>query len=184
MSIKIGASFQKFHSTRKLKRTRKSCDERREATILLSIYELAAVRRLTTCNCVLLIATTVITGCLREIHYTSAPGASGRIFDSVDHRPVSDATVSLIPEEIGPYSDKNVPLKVRTSPGGDFRIPRQRDWLVYDARSPAAHVGLCAPALLRVEHQGYESFETNIAAWPADPPEFKVGDIYLKRIPK
>jgi hypothetical protein len=129
-----------------------------------------------------------MTGCLSEIHYTSAPGASGRVLDSVDHSPVPDAIVTLIPEEIGPYSDKNVPDRVRTSRRGVFQIPQQRDWLVYDVRSPAAHFGLCAPALLRVQHGGYELFETNIAIgdFKANTiiDDFKAGDIYLKKVPK
>jgi len=131
---------------------------------------------------------TVMTGCLSEIHYTSAPGASGRVLDSVDHSPVPDAIVTLIPEEVGPYSDKNVPMKVRTSRRGVFQIPQQRDWLVYDERSPARQAGRCVPALLRVQHRGYELFETNIAIgdFKANTiiDDFKAGDIYLKRVPK
>ena len=131
-------------------------------------------------------AAALMTGCLREIHYTSAPGAAGRVLDSVDHRPVQDAIVTLIPEEIAPYSDKNTPNKVRTSRWGVFRIPQQRDWVVYDVRSPAAHLGLCAPALLRVQHAGYEPFETNIDIGAFKPNtilgDFKAGDIYLKSL--
>jgi len=144
--------------------------------------------RIATYNSALLIAATVMSGCLSEIHYTSAPGASGRVLDSVDHSPVPDAFVTLIPEEIGPYSDKNVPTKARTSRRGIFQIPQQKDWLVYDKRSPAAHFGFCAPALLRVQHRGYELFETNIAIgdFRANTiiDDFKAGDIYLKRVPK
>jgi hypothetical protein len=129
-----------------------------------------------------------MTGCLSEIHYTSAPGASGRVLDSVDHSPVPDAIVTLIPAELGPYSDKNVPMKARTSGRGVFQIPQQRDWLVFDNRSPAAHFGLCAPALLRVQHAGCELFKTNIAIGDFQAntiiDDFKAGDIYLKRVPK
>ena len=144
--------------------------------------------RMATYNSALLMAAAVMTGCLHEIHYTSAPGASGRVLDSVDHSPVPDGIVTLIPEEFGPYSDKNAPVKVRTSRRGVFQIPQQRDWLVYDARSPAAHFGLCAPATLRVQHRGYGLFETNIAIgeFKANTilADFKAGDIYLKRVPK
>jgi hypothetical protein len=144
--------------------------------------------RIATFNSALLIAAIVMTGCLSEIHYTSAPGASGRVLDSVDHSPVPDAIVTLIPDEFGPYSDKNVPMKARTSGRGVFQIPQQRDWLVFDNRSPAAHFGLCAPALLRVQHAGYELFETNIAIGDFQAntviDNFKAGDIYLKRVPK
>ena len=144
--------------------------------------------RIATYNSALLIAATVMTGCLSEIHYTSAPGAWGRVLDSVDHSPVPDAIVTLIPDEFGPYSDKNVPMKAQTSRRGAFKIPQQKDWLVFDERSPAAHLGLCAPALLRVQHGGYEIFETNIAIgeFKANTiiEDFKAGDIYLKRVPK
>ena len=144
--------------------------------------------RIATYNSALLMVATVMTGCLSEIHYTSAPGASGRVLDSVDHSPVPDAIVTLIPEEVGPYSDKNVPMKVRTSRRGVFQIPQQRDWLVYDERSSARQAGHCAPALLRVQDRGYELFETNIAIgdFKANTiiDDFKAGDIYLKRVPK
>jgi hypothetical protein len=144
--------------------------------------------RIATYNCALLIAAVVMTGCLREIHYTSAPGVSGRVLDSDGHSPIPDAIVTLIPEEIGPYSDKIVSIKVRTSRRGVFHIPQQRDWLVYDKRSPAALFGLCAPALLRVQHRGYELFETNIAIgdFKANTiiDDFKTTDICLKRVPK
>jgi len=138
-------------------------------------------------------AAAVLTGCLREMHYTSAPGASGCALDSVDHRSVPDAIVTLIPE-VTPetidllYSRKNLPVTVRTSRRGVFQIPQQRDWLVYDVRSPAAYIGVCAPALLRVQHGGYELFETNIAIgrFKANTiiDDFKAGDIYLRRVPK
>lgn len=148
--------------------------------------------RVLTYNSALLMAAAVLAGCMREIHYTSAPGASGRVLDSVDHSPVPEAIVTLIPEAtpetIGSYSDKNVPVNVRTSRRGVFQIPQQRDWLVYDVRSPAAHFGFCAPALLRVEHRGYERFETNIAIgeFKANTliDDFKAGDIYLRRATK
>jgi hypothetical protein len=144
--------------------------------------------RIATYNSALFMAAVVMAGCLGEIHYTSAPGASGRVLDSVDHSPVPDAIVTLIPEEIGSYSDKNVPMKARTSRRGIFQIPQQRDWLVYDVRSPAAYFGLCAPALLQVQHRGYELFETNIAsdAFKANTiiDDFKAGDIYVRKVPK
>ena len=144
--------------------------------------------RIATYNSALLMVATLMTGCLSEIHYTSAPGASGRVLDSVDHSPVPDAIVTLIPDELGPSSDKNMPMKVQTSRRGVFQIPQQRDWLVYDKRSPAALFVRCAPALLRIQHRGYELFETNIAIGDFKTntiiDDFKAGDIYLKRVPK
>ena len=142
--------------------------------------------RIATYNSVFLLAVVVMTGCLSEIHYTSAPGASGRVLDSDDHSPVCDAVVTLTPEEIGPYSDRNVPIKVRTSRRGLFQIPQQRDWLVYESKSPAAQIALCAPAVLQVQRTGYKPFETNISYAKFEVnailKDFKTGDIYLKRI--
>jgi hypothetical protein len=137
-------------------------------------------------NFALLTAATLMTGCLRAIQYTSAPSASGRVMDSVDHHPVPDATVTLIPEEIGSLSDHNVTKKVQTSRQGIFRIPQQKDWIVYEAGSPALHRGWCASAVLRIQHAGYETFETNIASGPfqigPEIDDFKAGDICLQNL--
>lgn len=148
--------------------------------------------RITTCNLALLLAATVMTGCLSAIPYTSAPGASGRVVDSIDHAPVPHAIVTLIPDDSHWCSDKIVPVKVRTSRRGLFHISKQKDWVFFDVRSPALpDIRPCAPALLRVQHPGYALFETNIG--PDDFPlisgkepggDFNLGDICLKRIPK
>jgi hypothetical protein len=148
--------------------------------------------RVALCNSALFMAAAVLAGCLREIHYTSAPGASGLVLDSVDHSPVPGAIVTLIPEvtpeTIDLYSHKIAPVTVRTSRLGAFQIPQQRDWLVYDERSPALYVAVCAPALLRVQQRGYELFETNIATSTSNAnrmiDDFKAGDIYLRRVSK
>ena len=134
-----------------------------------------------------LIAAILLTGCLAETHYTSAPGASGRVVDSVDHRSIPGATVTLIPEEFGSSSDKIVPIEVRTSHRGTFRIPQQKDWIVYEVGSPALHRGLCASAVLRIQHPGYELFETNIGMIPFQiipVTDFKAGEIRLQKEPE
>jgi hypothetical protein len=137
-------------------------------------------------NIALLLAATLMTGCLAETRYTSAPGASGRVVDSADHHPIRGATVTLIPEEIGSYSENNVTKRAHTSRQGTFRISQQKDWIVYEAGSPALHIGFCAPAVLRIQHPGYETFETNIANDPfwigPGTDDFKAGDICLQKV--
>ena len=135
-----------------------------------------------------LLAAALLTGCLAETRYTSAPGASGRVVDSVDHRPIPGATVTLIPEEFSASSDKIVPIEVQTSGQGTFRIHQQTDWIVYEAGSPGRHTGLCAAAVLRIQHPGYETLETNIADGPFQIgpviDDFKAGDIRLEKEPE
>lgn len=165
--------------------------ERTRRPGVVQLESSAAFMHARTDNFALLIVTVGLTGCLREFRYTSAPGASGRVIDSFDHSPISDAIVTLIPDEIGPYSEKNKPVEARTSRHGIFQIPEQTDWLVYDVRSPAAHIGFWAPALLRVQHPGYQPFETNITINLTERSQgttgidcFKAGDICLKKVPE
>src|SRR5215813_8272473 len=85
------------------------------SSVVAELWRSASLMRVALCNSAHM-AAAVLTGCLREIHYTSAPGASGRVLDSVDHSPVPDAIVTLIPEvtpeTIGLYSHKNVSVTV------------------------------------------------------------------------